>query len=421
MEFFHDISEIWNDFYSTLQPTKQPPNFWKIQLEDWICFFILFFSTLFIWLNSFAAGEQSELTDNLGFISKILKDPIAPIKYWDGPNYLFVAATLYNTDNVENPWTTVFQFPDYYLACHLPGYPLFIRFCSFFSFGNLIIGGYISILLSSFLLIYVFRRVLIVYNCSENPLLLTCLLPFIPTRLTLYHSVPASEPLFLSFVCFSLIFYKLAHYSFMIFFVWLCCITRIEGMAVGATYGFCFLLLKDIPHAAMMFLTFVPDICLVIMHKAIYGEWMAYFKFNQKNQGIIQWPPMNLIISSSKHTNDLTTYSFIAYFLVLIFSWLFVIPKNGPAAILSLIFILYIPLLFHIDIYRYGLPASVFCFLIGLDKLWSSPKMKNTLKIIWLPYFIFLRSYAAGQITSNSCMNFFMPYVTNPTKESYFH
>ena len=400
-DFFNDFKDVWHSFYTSLEPLKTPPSasFWKLCREDFNCIVVMYFTTFLIWASATK-----------------FKDPWAVVKCWDSPNYIFVAITMSNCDGFDNPWTKIFQYPDYYLACHLPGYPLIIKFCSFFTFGNYVVAAHLSILFCDFLMVYAFRRMLIIYNCSQNPTLLTMLLSFIPSRLVVYHSLPASEPCFLSCIFFAFIFYKIGNYHMMMLSIWYCCITRIEGMAVGAAFGVCFLLLFDIPHAAMMFLTFVPDICLLIMHKMIYGEWMAYFLFNQKNQGIIQWPPMYKLNYFSKQEDHVDTYSFVAFYVLLSVAWILLIPNHGPASILSFIFLIYITLLFHIDIYRYGLPGSVFCFLIGFDKLLTSPNTINAIKLIFIPYLILITIYASGQINSNTCMDYFMEEVLKPTK-----
>ena len=403
-DFLNDFKSVWHSFYTSIQPCKStPPTFWKFCKDDFKCVVVMFFTTFLIWVTAMK-----------------LTDPRAVVKCWDAPNYIFVAITLYNCDGIENPWSIMYQYPDYYLACHLPGYPLIIRFCSFFTFGNYVLAAHLSILLCDFLLVYSFRRMLIVYNCSENPTFLTMLLAFIPSRLAVYHSLPASEPCFLTCVCFAFIFYKISNYHMLILSIWYCCITRIEGMAVGATFGFCFLLIFDIPHAAMMFLTFVPDICLMIMHKMIYGEWMAYFLFNQKNQGIIHWPPMYKLVYFAQQQDHVDTYSFVAFYVLLSITWISMITKNGPVSILSFIFLIYITLLFHIDIYRYGLPASVFCFLIGGDKILTSPKAMKAFKIVFFPYLVLLANYGGGQIRSNTCTDYFFEFVMRATQKTVF-
>ena len=400
MEFFSDLKEIWNSFYLTIIPEekKLSKEFWKINKDDLFCYSFMLLSTLTIWI----------------FATRF-KDKNAIIKYWDGPNYIFAAITMYRVNETYDPWVKFYHYPRYYFACHLPGYPIVIRLCSYLCFNNYYLGSYLSILFCSFLLVYSFRRFLIVYNCVKNPLFSTILISLIPTRLSIYHSVCASEPLYIGFACLALTFYKIKKYPHMMLCVWACCITRIEGMAVGATIGACFLLQFDILHALMMFLTFAADFGVAFMHKQVYGMWDAYLKFNQERQGIIAWPPMQKVYFFSQQEDHVDTYSFVSYYIVLIISLLVTVPKNGPASIIGFIHSLYILVLFHIDIYRYSLPCSIFTFIIGFDNLFNSQSGNIAVYMIFLLLLVLIGVYGGGQIRTNQCGDYFLSLVMNLT------
>lgn len=401
MEFVHDFLEIWRKFMDSLTPLPNgaPPGFWKICKVDLFCYSIMLMSTSIIWLSVISP-----------------ENPDAILKYWDGPNYIYVGITLYRGKEETNPWNLVFNYPTYYIACHLPGYPLVIRFCAFFTLDNFVAATYLSILLSSFLLVYSFRRLLIAYNCVVNPTFTTVLLAFIPSRLVIYHSVCASEPIFVACTCLAFTLYKTANYRCMLLAVWYCCITRIEGMAVGAAIGAAFLLKFDILHAAMMFLTFIPDCVLLYVHKILFGEWFAYFKFNMQRQGIISWPPLKRLFYSAEDQNQMMLYSFVAFYFIYVISVVMVLPSNGVAGIFGCIFALYGALLNHIDNYRYGIPGTVFGFLIGFDRFWSSKNGYNALRLILIPYAVMLCFYGKGQIETNSCSDDFLRRVLDHGK-----
>ena len=53
-------------------------------------------------------------------------------RFWDGPNYLTVARTLYAV-RPDNPLLRYVQTPTYFLT-HLPLYPLLVRAFSFFGY-----------------------------------------------------------------------------------------------------------------------------------------------------------------------------------------------------------------------------------------------------------------------------------------------
>ena len=190
-KILHPFLPYFGTFYRSLFPVSNPPkNFWRINYDDIKCFFLMAFTTISVWFASSLTGSSTSV-----------------VCYWDGPNYVFAGITLYDISR-DNPWTRTFNYNPSYFACHLPGFPLLIRLCAFFTIGNYLYADYMAILVSGFLLCYSFRRVLIIYGCVDNPLYSTLLISIFPMRLFIYHSVGASEPLFISFVCFSFIFYK---------------------------------------------------------------------------------------------------------------------------------------------------------------------------------------------------------------------
>jgi len=109
-----------------------------------------------------------------------------PIEYLDGQNYVYAAKTFYKIPP-NNPWTLYFNFPPYYFACHLPGYPLVIKFFSIIFFNCYYVGNVLAIVFCSILSIYVFRRLLIVYKCVKNITFTCTLFLIIPLRMFLYR------------------------------------------------------------------------------------------------------------------------------------------------------------------------------------------------------------------------------------------
>ncbi|OHS97785.1 hypothetical protein TRFO_09196 [Tritrichomonas foetus] len=384
-------------FYRSLFPiTNLPNDFWKIGIDDLKCFFAMTFTTVSLWIATAQTGN-----------------PNSVIAYWDGPNYIYAAITLYDISH-SNPWTKYFNYPPSYFACHLPGYPLLIRFFAFFTIGNFYIASYITILFTGYLLCYSFRRLLIVYDCVSNPTYTTMLLSIIPMRLFIYHSIIASEPLYLSCVYMCFIFYKIENFPLMMIFIWYACITRIEGMLIGATIGFCYLLRFEIVKALSMFSTFLSTIGLLILHRAMFGDAMAYIKFNSGHQGLVGKKLFVELIYGRSSTHDvLYLHSFIDFYFPYVIGICVVVIVAGPLGIFGAAYLLYVALLRHIDLFRYSLPSAVFAILIGYDKLWSDKISKSMIYFFAPIYFAFLLSYSTGQIHSNRSSDKFLMEVIN--------
>jgi len=391
---FSDISSLIKSFHETQKSVPNVSNkFWFLDWKDIYCFSSFLISTILVWIFTSIYGSFSSVS-----------------KYWDGPNYVYAAITMYDIPQ-KNPWTQYFHYDPSYFACHLPGFPLVIRLFAFFTIGNYYIANLLAILFCSFLLSYSFRRLLIIYDCVENPTRTTIFLSVFPMRLLIYHSVGASEPLFLSCVCFSFIFYKTGEFVPMILSVWYGCFTRIEGNAIGFAIGVCYILKFDIIRALKMFITFIPLITLLIFHKAMFNDAFAYLTFNSKKQGLLQFPPFQEIVGKVRNTNPLYFHSFTSLFFPLLVSTLLMIPVCGPVAVFAMIFLAYVSLLRHIDLYRYSLPCGVFSLLIGFDSLFSSPQFLKSLPIVAPLYIIICLVYSAGQINSNVCWDQFLKEV----------
>lgn len=387
-------------FFRSLEPVQKLPNdFWSLSVDDSICFFVMFLITLLVWFATWLTGP--------------LKSVIA---YWDGPNYVYAAITFYDIPR-NNPWTKYFHYNPSYFACHLPGFPCLIRLCAFITIGNYEAADYLAIILSGLLMAYAFRRLLIIYKCVADPTWTTILLAFVPMRLFIYHSVGASEPLFIFFVCMTFIFYKADYYTYMIFAVWGCCFTRIEGMAVGAVVGFCYLLRMKIFHALMMFSTFVSTIILLAFHRGMFHDALAYIHFNSDVQKLVGWPPFPEVLFNCQTQDVGYLHSFIDFYFPYVYGALAMLPFVSPVAIFSLTYLLYVALLRHMDLYRYSLPAGVFALLIGFDCIWSHPIVKCSLPYIAPFYVILMLSYASGQIHSNRCWDDFLNEVFDAAKD----
>jgi hypothetical protein len=214
--YLRPLTHYLVSFWRSLAPTsKVPDSFWAVDFQDLKCFAAMLGSTFAVWLGVLMTGPFASI-----------------VCYWDGPNYVYAAITLYNIPN-DNPWGQAFHYEPSYFACHLPGFPLLIRLWGFFTVGNYYLADLLAILTSALLMSYSFRRLLVAYRCVANPTYTTILLALIPMRLVIYHSVGASEPLFIAEICFALVFFKLDSFTGTLLSVWAACITRIEGMEVG--------------------------------------------------------------------------------------------------------------------------------------------------------------------------------------------
>jgi hypothetical protein len=330
--------------------------------------------------------------------------------YWDGPNYVYAGATLYNIPQ-RNPWTNGFGYPPSYFACHLPGYPLVIRVCALLCFGNYVIGFHLSILLSGIFFSLTFRRLLVLIGGIADPVFSTILAALVPMRVVIYHSVGASEPLFLTFVCLAFSFYRTDQFWLMLGAVWGGCITRIEGMAIGAAIGFSYLIQLKIWRAFGMVLTFLAPLAVVGLHAWRFKDPWAYIHFNKDSQKLIQWPPFGELARMRGTKDDFEARSFISAYGPFALGAVLLCARSLPIGFFSIIFVIYVSVLFHIDIYRYALPGAVFGLIVGLEGFWASRTGKVAFWVGIPLYATALVLYVQGQIHSNVAPSYFMDEV----------
>ena len=377
---------FFQKYLSSLNSVPLPKNFWKISEIDYDIWRLQLFLTATIWILSESLGT---------FISFLC--------FWDGPNYVYAAKTWYNMpSNKSNPWFRYFKYNASYFACHLPGYPLVIRIFSILSFNNYFIGDILSIIFCSLLFPYVFRRFLIIYSLVSDPEWTTKLSIVIPLRFVIYKIVGASEPLYISYCLLALIFFKTDQLVYMLLAMWGATITRVEGLSIVGTIGLSYLLKFDILRAMFTSLGFLGSLSVLYFHKIKYSDYLAYFKFNQGQQGLIRFPPFHLIIHSPQWTYLFPLSFNLLYIETTILAGITVfLTCCIPMAIFCVVYAIYISLLFHPDIYRYSLPAYIPCVLIAFDPILSHKVIKQN-GFYLVPFLIFvILVYSLGMLGTN--------------------
>lgn len=388
---------FFEKYLPNLEPVSAiPQHFWSLDAKDLINIGLMAGMIIIIWILSFI---------KYGWLSVI--------SYWDGPNYIYAGICLYNVPP-NNLWTQSFRYPPSYFACHLPGFPLAIRLLSTLVFNNFAIGAHLAILVISCLLVYVFRRLLSIYNCSSDPAFTALLLIFFPLRLTIYHTVLASEPLFVLYVSLSFIFLKTNQMLPLCLSICGACITRIEGLAIFGTIGLCYLLRFDILRAIVVGFCAVAPFSVILLHKIKFNDWLAYVHFNQNSQGLLRFSPFFEIINHFKFNSDIIYANSATYlFYPFIIGTILLYFVSVPFAVFSTVYVLFVSMIFHMDIFRYAIPGFVFALFVGFDPIISSPQFKKIFYCFCPFYTLYLFKMIPEQIHSNSAPFWFTKTVLN--------
>jgi hypothetical protein len=383
----------------SLYPIKPPKCLWKIDEDDVKTWVMQITVIIFVWIFSMISGSF-----------------IAYLCYWDGPNYVYAARTFYDIPEGYQ-WQRRFKYEPYYFACHLPGFPLVIKFFSTILFGEYIFGDIAAIIFCALLVTYVFRRFLIVYNAVDDPVYTTRLSVFLPLRFMLYKCVGASEPLYMSYCFLAFIFFKTDQLIFMLPAMWGACITRIEGLALVGSIGLSYLLRFDIPRAAFTALGFLGTASNALLHKIKFGDYFAYFKFNQGQQRLINPNVFYSLYYGARSLTRLTLpYNLILLESILIPGVFVLLSIAVPLGIFGVVYVIYVSVLFHIDLIRYALPAYMPALLIAYDAIWSHSYFKKNSYILY-PFFGFIVAlYSLGQIGTNRCEDNFFLEACDPVR-----
>jgi|SRR5271157_273216 len=304
--------------------------------------------------------------------------------YWDGPLYMYVAKMFYFAP--ANP----FNLPNYYFACNLVLFPLLIRAFSFIGYDHSMLFVVIA---STTLATLVFYRLLKDFNYSINPFWASIVFIFFPSRWLLYHSVGASEPLFILLVISSIYCYKKDRYLFAFLLAALASITKIFGVLMFASY--IILLLYEKKYKYLPYTLIIPAFlgANFLIYQFTYGNFFAYFQYNG---GFLKLVPfMNIFDPALKgQTNNAELFiaMYVIYILGALRLW-----KRPELFSFTIVFVLFMAFVQHPDISRYLLPAAPFALIVAFDDIISSKEFMLVFPLI----VIFGYIYCWGIIPTN--------------------
>ena len=193
-------------------------------------------------------------------------------RFWDGPNYLTVARTLYEI-RPDNPLLRYVYTPSYFLT-HLPLYPLLVRAFSFLGYQPALL--FVSVVATAIAGCLFFRLARDVWQ-SPSPLFLTILMLFVPPRWLLYRSTGATEGLYLALALASLYFFERERHGRASLFAALAAVTRITGLVFLPAYAIVLIWRKQ--WRSLGWLALIPSglLAYFLFCAVRYGNFFAYF------------------------------------------------------------------------------------------------------------------------------------------------
>ena len=315
----------------------------------------------------------------------VFNDPTIISRYLDGPLYIFVAKTLYVV-----PAQTPLDLPGYYFACHLALFPLLIRLFSSLGYEQAML---FIVIVSSTLAVLIFYMLVKEFKYSVDPFWLSIVFIFFPSRWLLYHSIGASEPLFIMLVLASLYCLKKDWALAACALAGLATVTKIFGLLLFVSYAAYFIYQKQyrrLPYALL-----IPAFLFVnfLVYQFAYGDFFAYFRWNGSFMTVV--PFMNFFSPALKGETNAAEL-FLAIYVIYILGALR-LRKHPELFAVALPFALFMAFVWHPDISRYLLPIAPLALLIGFDDIMCRKEFKWIFPLVILFGYI----YCWGIIPTN--------------------
>jgi hypothetical protein len=201
-----------------------------------------------------------------------LRDMAVVYRFWDGPNYLTVARTVYEI-RPDNPLLAYVHDPRFF-ASYLPFYPLAVRGLAIFGYERAML--LVSILAGTAAVLLFYRLARDVWKLP-SPLFLSLVFLFLPPRWLLYRSTGATESLYIAATLASILFFERSRYGRASVAAALAALTRISGLMIAPAYAV--VLWRQKRYRSILWLALVPAglFAYFLFCASRFGDFFAYF------------------------------------------------------------------------------------------------------------------------------------------------
>lgn len=327
---------------------------------------------------------------------------------YDGPLYLVAAKTLYSKTLIS----ANFQFPlptEYYTA-HFPLFPVLIRF-----FGGVMNYPYAMLfvtLVSSFLAIYFFRKLIADFLPPKEAMFATFIFAIFPARWLVVRSIGSADPLFIASVIASLYYFRNKKYWSAGIWGAIAQLTKSPGILLFAAY----LIYTAVPiiksrivgpidrwiHDLNLKKTFpvflIPFtlILVFVFYGIIQKDFFGYFHSGDNIH--LLFPPFQVFNYSAPWVGTYWLEEIIFIYLIAIIGVFRLFQKKEFLyGTFAGIFCLMIFFVSHRDISRYILPAVPF-LLIGYSDLIIKKEFKIAVAILIIPIYLYSLAFISQNV-----------------------
>ena len=324
---------------------------------------------------------------------------------YDGPLFLVVAKTLYNLEQIGLNYS--FPLPLEYYAAHFPLFPLLIRLFSFilgYPYAMLLVT-----LVSSFLALYFFNRLIRRYVKAGAALWLTAVFAVLPARWLIVRSVGSAEPLFVASIIASMYYFQREKYWRAGIWGMVAAATKSPGILLFVSY-FLYLIvpqarrlifspvatwlkLTKINRAYPIFLIPLSVLAVFVFYQFTFNDFLAYFHSGDN---------IHLFLLPFSIFNFSSPWVGTAWLEEIIFVYLFgalgllKLIKQKRYELATFVGIFFFSILFvsHRDLIRYALPIVPFLF-VAFNQTLTTKDFKKVFFLLLLPIYLFSLAFIA--------------------------
>jgi hypothetical protein len=362
---------------------------------------ISFVPTLFIWIPFFLRLKTF-------WTIPLSQDGMATIvANYDGPLYLVVAKTLYNTLQIKN---YAFGLPVEYYAAHFPLFPLLIR-----AFSPLLGYPYSMLfvtLISSFFAILYFSKLIADFVDKKDVAWITFTFAVFPARWLIVRSVGSADPLFLAAILATLYYFRKDKYWLAGLSGAIATFTKSPAILLFVSLTIAFIIprfknyalakkpniLADFELKKYVPLLLMPISLLIIFafYKIQFNDWFAYFHSGDNIH--LFFPPFQIFNYSAPWVGTFWLEEVIFVYIFGVLGLMELIRKK-ELALSWFVGIFFTSTLFiaHRDLIRYSLPIIPFIF-VGFSQFMVKKEFKIALALIIIPIFLFSLAFISNNV-----------------------
>lgn len=327
---------------------------------------------------------------------------------YDGPLYLVVAKSLYNSEFIRLNYS--FPLPLEYYAAHFPLFPMLIRvFAPLAGFPYSMLFVTVA---SSYLLIFYFYKLIKGHVSENNALWVTFVFSLFPARFLISRSVGSPEPLFMAALVASIYYFRNKKYFFagiagaiatltkspgiLLFIVFLGYIisSQLKNIALLPTRAW----ISKLQIGKIYPILFIPVALFSVffLYSKVFGNFFAYF--NSGDNIHIFFPPFSIFNYSAPWVGTSWLEEVLLVYLIGGLGLLNLIEKRQYLyAWFVGVFFTSILFVSHRDIVRYALPILPFLYVAFSETL-IKKQFKFLFALLLIPIYLFSLSFISQNV-----------------------